>query len=484
MTDSFIGVPGSTEKLDAASVTTAYSGGAVLREGVYIGDPDTGTLQAKVLADAPCANDAGLFTRAMIYMGDSVALDAFGRLRVSEARTIFDSQQEYGLDTLRVWDATANGTLSNASPSTDGSVTNGSNAVGPTSLTTRMTPITVSSTNGHYSILQSRIYTRYVPGKSHLIFVTGVFASGSASTAAIVYRTSCSGSVVDTVIQQANWNIDKMDGTGCSGITLDLTKTQILFIQAQWLGVGRVIMGFDIDGVLCPVHQFLNANSLTVPYTQTFNLPVRLEARATGAAEHVCRAGYFDSDNGFFIQTTRAVAGGTMQFVCCSVQSEGGVEQRGFPNAIGSITSIGVTTRRPVLSIRPKATFNSRTNRAHIKEIELDITAANNNSYYEIVLGGTLTGAAFASVGTSSVAEYDTAATAITGGKVIESGFVLSGSGSIRGQVSIDGDTRAAFVLSQIDALTAHQDSVSIVCTSLSGTSNITSAMHWHEQTV
>jgi hypothetical protein len=137
-----------------------------------------------------------------------------------------------------------------------------------------------------------------------------------------------------------------------------------------------------------------------------------------------------------------------------------------------------------VLSLRPKATFNSRTNRAHIKEIEAELTASNNNSYYEIVIGGTLTGESFASVGTSSIAEYDTAATAITGGKAIVSGFVLSGSGSVRGQAFSGGDTRAAFVLSQIDALTAYQDAITLVCTSFSGTSNITSVMRWHEQTV
>jgi hypothetical protein len=95
---------------------------------------------------------------------DGAQLDAFGRLRVSQSNTQFDSQQEYGLDTRTTWDATANGTLSTAS--SNGSVTNGSNLVGPTNANTRLTPLTVSTTSGHYSVLQSKQYIRYIPGKS------------------------------------------------------------------------------------------------------------------------------------------------------------------------------------------------------------------------------------------------------------------------------------------------------------------------------
>jgi hypothetical protein len=421
----------------------------------------------------------------LMAFGDSPSIDAFNRLRVSQAFTKFDAQQEYGLDTLTTWDATANGTLSSASPSTDGSVTSGSNAVGPTDTNSRMTPITVSTTNGHYSILQSRQYIRYIPGKSHLVLMTGIFASGASSTAKLVRRSSGTGSIVEEEVSQSSWNIDKFNGTGPSGITLDLTKTQILFISAQWLGVGRVVMGFDIDGRLWPAHQFLHANVLTLPYTQSFNLPVRYEIRNTGAAESKARVGYFDSANGFYLETTRAVAGGTIQMICSSVQSEGGEDIRGFPrSASNGITAIGVTTRRPVLSIRPKATYNSRTNRAHIELADFEITAVNNSSYYEVVIGGTLTGASFATVGADSAAEFDIAATAISGGTSIIKGFVLSGGGSVRGLSSSEVDVRNPLTLSQIDALTATQTPISIVCTSFTGTSNVTAALNWHEQVI
>ena len=303
-----------------------------------------------------------------VTLKDGPQLDSFSRLRVSNSVSLFDAQLEYGLDTVRSFTATANGVL--ATTSSNGSVTSGSNAVGPVNSNTRMCPITVSTTNGDYSIIQSRPYLRYRPGKSHLVFVTGVFCTGSGATASIVRRTSTSGSVVDNSVAQASWNIDKFDGTGVSGITLDFTKTQILVIDAQWLGVGRVRVGFDVNGVIYPAHQFLNANSLTVRYTQTFNLPVRFEVRNTGASTCVTRVGYFDSANGIYLETSRSTAGGTAYFGCCSGQSEGNDDLAAFPRASGRGTStVAVTTRRPIASIRPKATFNSRTMRGHINSI-------------------------------------------------------------------------------------------------------------------
>lgn len=483
------------------------------------------------------SGDTALYRqRVEAYLADSDALDGFGRLRVSSPTTLFDAQQEYGLDLQRTWDATANGTLPTIL-STDGSVTSGSNAVGPTNATTRLTPITVSSTNGHYSVLQSRQYVRYIPGKGQLVFVTGIFASGASASANIVRRTSTSGSAVDTAVAQASWNIDPLDGTGPSGVTIDFTKTQILVIDAQWLGVGRVRVGFDIDGCIVPAHEFLNANNLTVPYTQHFNLPVRLEIRNTGASESKARVGYFDSANGIFLETVRATAGGTINLVCASVQSEGGEEARGFPlSASNGITTIGVTTRRPILSIRPKALYNTRTNRGHIEIEDVSLAASTNDAYVEIVIGGTLTGATWLptgavftagsfvvgvryiiiSIGTTdftligaasntvgvvfvatgagtgsgtaaraeSIAEYDVSATAISGGTSVIKGFVPAGTGITRGVNGGGIDFRNPLTLSQIDALTATQTPVSLVCTSFTGTSNVSGIFNWHEQTL
>lgn len=472
-----------------------------------------------------------------VSFDDLTNLDAFGRLRVSSSRTLFDSQQEYGLDTIRTWDATANGTLSNATGQRNGFVVNGSNAVGPRDVNTRLTPITCSSTDTHYAVLQTRQYIRYIPGKGHLVFLTGIFSPGAASAMSIVTRTSTSGSVSDAAkFSQGQWNIDRFDGTGPSGITLDFTKTQILVISAQWLGVGRVIVGFDVNGMLYPAHQFLNANNLSVPYCQTFNLPIRMEVRTVGTTT-VARSGYFDASNGVFLEASRATAGGTIYYGCTSAQSEGGEESRGFPNSSPVVaTATAVTVRRPVLSIRPRTTFSGITNRVHIDDIEFMLRATTNDSFYELVFGGTLTGAAWLPVGTSVTAgafivglryvifsvgttnftligaasntigvsfvatgvgvgtgtavlesssvEYDTTATAITGGISFAKGFAVSAAAAIANLSSGRADLRGSITLSKIDALAATQDTITIVCTSLNLTSNINPAINWYESVI
>lgn len=477
----------------------------------------------------------GTFFGNRFEIKDGPQLDSFGNHKVAFGKTLFDAQQEYGLDTLRLWEITANGTLPTVRE-TNGSVSSGGNSVGPTNSNTRATPITVSSTNGHYAVLQSQQYVRYIPGHAHEIQITGVFAAGSGATAAIRLRTSTSGSVVDTDIAQASWSVDPFDGSGPSGITLDFTAEQILVIDAQMLYAGRVRVGFDVDGKVYWAHYFLIANNQTVPTMQTFNLPVRLEGR-TGASSTSFAVGYFDAANGVALVTTRSTTGGTIQFNCCSVKSSGGEELRGFPHAAGMGTSTTtVTTRRPVFSIRPRAQFNGRTNRGHVEPIDFKMRATTNDGYYEIVRGGTLTGAAWAPVGVpiaagsfvsgvryviltvgttdftligaasntvgvsfvasgvgagtgtavleASITEHDFTATAIAGGEVIDSGYLYTGVGAASSPSGGELDLRSPLVMTAIDALTAFQVPITIVVTSMTGNCIVSASSSWHEQTV
>lgn len=413
-----------------------------------------------------------------IGYGDTSALDAFGRLRVSEPTTLFDSVQEYGFNTTILWDATANGTI--IAPASDGSVVNGANSVGPRDPNTRMTPVTVSTTNGHYSLLQSRQYVRYTPGKSQFVLLAGVMAAGPGAAVSIVQRSSTSGAPVDTVHPQASWNVDKFDGTGPSGAILDFTKTQILTIS---IGGGRVNIGFYLNGRIWAAHYIQQSNLTNIPLCQTFNLPVRFELRNTGVATCVSRVGYFEENNGVFLQCSRSTNGGTITMDRCAVQTEGGEQVVGLPRTVSNgTTTIGVTSRRPVLSIRPKLTFNGLTNRAFMTLEGISLFVKTNDAFFEIVFGGTLTGAAFASASPTAVSEFDTAATAITGGAVIFSGFGAAGSGSVAASASLQLDTRSPLTLRQIDGLAASQDPLTIVCTAFSGTSNVSAAINYRER--
>lgn len=402
---------------------------------------------------------ARLDGRRMLRPDEATALDAFGRLRTSPPYTLFETTNQYDASPL-LWETVLTAT--------------GSSTHLPNESSVRLRV----AASGDKVVRQSRAYSRYRPGKSLLVALTmvmgtpaanvrrragyfdasnGIFLEESGTTVNIVRRTFTSGAAVDNAVAQASWNVDKLDGTGFSGKILDLAKANILMVDLQWLGVGRVRVGFDIDGTFYPAHQFLNANSLSTVYMTTANLPLRYEVEATGAI------------------------GGAADLVaiCSTVASEGGYElEYGYQRSSGSITPISVTTRRPVRSIRPKATFNSIVNRGQIIAESIDVTAATNNCYWELVYGGVLTGASFGSAGTNSIAETDVAATAISGGDVILSGFVVAGAGSSRSQTTASPLSRLPLT---VDIAGANPIPLTLVATSFTGTCSLTSAITWRE---
>jgi len=315
-----------------------------------------------------------------IGISDGHHVDAFSRLRTSNPDTVFDSSLQYDLQPLIFEAVVAN----------NGTVVHTPTSSGAT--------LSVTTTAGSTAALQSKQYHRYIPGKSQLIVMTLAFGTATANVrkragyfdsnngvyfeqngttdVAWVVRSDVSGSVVNNRVVQANWNIDTFDGSGNqanpSGLTLDSSKAQILTMDLQWLGMGRVRVAFDIDGVVYPAHNFNHANSLSVPYMRTANLPLRYEI------------------------TNLAAAAGSMLGVCTSVQSEGGADRFlsyhfGYHRA--SVTA-GSGTQTYAFSIRPKVTFNSITNRMLIRPTAFDCLVTGMNPvlveiYYGTAVGGT-----------------------------------------------------------------------------------------------
>lgn len=387
-----------------------------------------------------------------VVIDDGANLDAFSRLRVSNPITVFDSQHQYNTSPI-YWQTALTGTGVATHLPNESSVA-----------------LTCGTVSGDKVIRQTKRYIRYQPSKATTVFNTfvvgsaknnvrkrlgffddnnGIFLEQTINGLYIVRRTYTSGSPFDNRVIQANWNIDKMDGNGLSGFNLDITKAQILVIDAQWLGVGRVRIGFDIDGSIFYVHEFYNANNLDVVYTSTFNLPVRFEIENTGIT---------DSHT-------------TLKQICSAVVSEGGVDiENGITHSDGNgVNSISVLARRPVVSVRPKATFNDLVNRGEVTIESFDIIT-NGTIFYEIVYNGTLTNATFAKdPSVNSITLYDVVATAITGGEVIDSGF-LSGSTSARGGTTIS--PKSKYTLSN-DILGTTTDIITIVATSFANTQSV-----------
>ena len=79
-------------------------------------------------------------------------------------------------------------------------------------------------------------------------------------------------------IPQSQWNIDKCDGTGISGYTIDLTKMQMLYIDYSWYGAGAIRYGFKNQrGEVVYCHRLPNANYRTEAFMRSGNLPARYE---------------------------------------------------------------------------------------------------------------------------------------------------------------------------------------------------------------
>lgn len=385
------------------------------------------------------------------------ASDAFGRVRVADPTTIFQLLYQY--DTQPFFMQFVNvGTGSTVKTANESSLT----------LSTGGTAVNAQA------VAQTKEYFAYEPGKSQLVLISAVlggstvagrqrlgyfdanngifFEMADGSGPAVVLRNNSSGSVVETRIFQANWNIDRMDGTGTSGVTVDFSKSQVFVIDFQWLGAGRVRFGFFINGVYTFAHSMPLSNTLTGPYMNTACLPVRAEVTNTGT-------------------TTGAV---TMKTICISVVSEGGQEKPLLLNfSAGMGTSvIAVGPRRPILSIRPKLLFAGQTNRTRIFLSDLVVLSNQQDLEYELVYNGVLTGAAFASVDANSAVEKDLSATAITGGTTYKTGYAAKDT-----LAQTDPVCRYPFTL---DASGTVQDIISLVCTGV-GNTNTLAALTWEE---
>ena len=343
------------------------------------------------------------------------ARDAFGRWRTSEPFTEFDSLQVQGGETL-FWDIVTAGAGSSAHSAPRAS-----------------TALDVTAASGDSVIRQTNRYFTYQPGKSRLVFMTfvmnapetdlrqrvgyfdadnGLFleqADTGDANINFVIRSSTSGAPVPRPFPKTAWNIDKLDGNGPSRVTLDLTKNQIFFVEFEWLGTGSVLFGFVINRRFIPCHQVDNSNVLDVVYMSTPTLPVRYEIENTGVTTGTS----------------------SLEAICCSVISEGGRDPRGATSWAANgvtVTAIVSSAFRPVVAVRLKAA-NIRAF-VHAAAVRM-LSVTNDDVEWNLVLNpATLTGGAWASLGTTSFVELNTTATALTGGTALDGDYINQSTGT------------------------------------------------------
>lgn len=294
------------------------------------------------------------------------ATDAFGRLRTSDSFAMVQVRNLGGLpDVFCVGNVVGTGSIvANSTRSSTFLSVGNSSGTGLVGRATRQ-----SRTRGVYQTgasLQSMLtfVAANGDGQENLVQRIGYFddADGGylrilANAASFVLRSSALGNVSEVVVPQSQWNVDRLDGTGSSGRRLDLKKAQILIQDFQWLGVGRVRMGFDIDGSALVAHQFLNAGNVSSVYMANPNLPLRWEIEAigniTGVAnlEQICgvvniEGTHADNAPGFLIEsdmgsTGKSLAvGQTREIIAFTVANAYASRATAFPRSV-TIISIG-----------------------------------------------------------------------------------------------------------------------------------------------
>lgn len=390
--------------------------------------------------------------------------DMFGRTKVSQGFTVFDSQHRYIADTNVYYsDLAANG----------GTVTYDVNK--STDL------LNVTTTSGSSVSRESKRVFPYQPGKSLQVLQSFVMAPPKANLRQrvgyfgrqngfyleqdgtdvyFVRRAYTTGQVVETRVHQSEWNMDALDGMGYSDRVLDLTKAQILWSEYEWLGVGSVRMGFAIDGVFVVAHQFNHANYLDSVYMTTATLPVRYEIENTGAT----------------------ASASTFQQICTTVMINGGYDRRPIQNLdvflSGSNISVG-TDWKFIGAIRLAPGRED----AVILPGRLEIVPTAAGVFeYQLIENATVTGGTWAADPYTGNAQINKTATSLTGGRIVRTGIINSSNQGANG-IDLEGLDKFELQLGRSNATPPVSDTLALQIRTLGGNSSVNGTFAWYDLT-
>jgi hypothetical protein len=339
--------------------------------------------------------------------------DSFGRQRISQPLTIFDSQNRYKQDSK--W-STVTASSGNATYVAAESAVN----------------LNVTGSTGSKVVQESVRVIPYQPGKSLLLLMTfamntpktnlrqrvgffginnGIYLENDGEYNYLVLRSQSLN--VTRRIRQDSWNNDVL-------ADLVINKTQILWIDIEWLGVGNVRCGFIVDGQYVLAHTFRHSNIELTTYMTTACLPLRYEIENTG--------------------TTGSSS--TLKKICSTAISEGGYNQKTKQWSATRTTAIASTAVAdgwaPVISLK----LATGREDAVVIPGQIHLSGTGNGAYYEfsLIRNATITGGSWVNHSSSGGnVDYNANATSMSGGVVEESGFFTSTT-QARGAVSTNLD--------------------------------------------
>lgn len=355
-------------------------------------------------------------------------LDMTGRLKTAEAYEVIGSQWNYGKLPI-TWGETLTGAASITGPSAANSSTYLQFATG-----------TVS---GASAVFQTKRHFRYQVFRTHavswaIVFgapqtnVVKIFGQGTAlngwffeqsgGTYHVVVRSNVNvgSGTNETRVARANWNLDKLDGTGPSGLTLDLEKGISYAIEYVWHGTQGLRFGINYFDRIVWCHEIKYSGVLTEPFSRNAILPLRAELRNTG---------------------TVSAPGGSMQVGPASFNIYGGlVDGDSYVFSSGNrTTGINVTSTsvpQYLFALRPKATISGAVNRSVMIPLFADFYATDS-IYYEIVADAIIGAGTWTSADPDSLAEISINPSSVSSERVISSGYLAAASGSSKSSTSV-----------------------------------------------
>jgi hypothetical protein len=381
------------------------------------------------------------------------------RLKVAPFQTVFFNTFQYGKET-DVWDERVVGV------GTANWNQYSSNVV-----------MQVGSTAGSKVIRQTKQVMRYIPGRpATLAFAirleapqvgirrrfglfddnNGAYFEDDGGTYSYVIRSSASGITTETRVTRENWNGEKFDGNGYTGVTADATKQQMISINYEWYGAGLVQFNWLMKNETIISHSFDNSNTNPYVWCSTPFLPIRLE-----------------------IENITGVAGTHYLY-----QGSNSLIQEGEPEKLGTLMSIsnpitGTTmtaanTFYPIVSLRLKSGALSAV--MLLRSLQA-VTNDNTNVYWRLFENATLTGANWTDhPDPNSFTQYDTTATALTGGTTLLSGFTIAGGASL-----VEVDDKAALQIGR-SGIGTISDTYTLACASPNTNKAALAVLNWIEQ--
>ena len=330
-----------------------------------------------------------------------------------------------------------------------------------------MVEFEVGGTAGDEIIRQTKRVQRYIPGRSAEVAMTVIFGApttgirkriglfdntdgayfedGGDGTYYVATRRKDGASFIDTRVARDDWNYDKLDGTGPSGITADPTAIQHIIIEYEWYGAGQVEFKYVIGNNSFPIHRFDHANRQAYPWASNASLPVRCEL--TNVAGTAGTHTFYQGSHSFATEGRTELLG----------------RQNNITTAITGKTLTTANTFYPMVAIRLKTTA---LNSVVLPDSFSAATLDNSNVFVRVLEGAIVTGGTWVSYSDDSPVEYNITATGYTNGIPVETVYIsATGQGSVfrfneRAITQIDrkttttlGDTSDTFVIAMASTL-------------------------------